>query len=222
MNKKLVYLFNENVTDKKLLGGKGAGLCTMTKIGLPVPPGFVISTEGCREYYKKKGIPKNFMDEVKKGMRKVEKKTGKIFGGRMNPLLVSVRSGATVSMPGMMDTVLNVGLNDKTLKGLIEHTDKKFAYDTYRRFISMFCKIVLNIDKKKFDKVIDEKKEKRKIRYDNEFDTKSLKEIILKFKKICKEETGEDFPQDPYFQLRLVIETIFRSWMGKRCVDYRK
>ncbi|MBA3043546.1 pyruvate, phosphate dikinase, partial [archaeon] len=146
MSKKKVYLFSNGCEDKKLLGGKGAGLCSMTKIGLPVPPGFVITTDACREYYKRKRMHHHLIDEVKKNMKTIEKQTNKVFGNPAKPLLVSVRSGAPVSMPGMMDTVLNLGLNDETLKGLIKHTDERFAYDVYRRFISMFCKIVLNID----------------------------------------------------------------------------
>jgi len=219
---KTVYFFDEECNDKKLLGGKGAGLCSMTKIGLPVPPGFVIATEACREYYKKKKMPSHLMDEVKKGMKTVEKKTNKIFGNPVNPLLVSVRSGAPVSMPGMMDTVLNLGLNDETLKGLIKHTDEHFAYDVYRRFISMFCKIVLNIDEKPFNDVLEETKKKIKIRYDSEIDVNSLKDIVYRYKEICRKKTGKEFPSDPYLQLSLAIEAIFRSWMGKRCVDYRK
>jgi len=219
---KMVYLFHEGSDDKKLLGGKGAGLCSMTKIGLPVPPGFVITTEACREYYKKKRIMKSLMDEVKKNLKVIEKKTGKTFGNPASPLLVSVRSGAPVSMPGMMDTVLNLGLNDEALKGLIRHTDERFAYDVYRRFISMFCKIVLNIDEKSFDDVLEETKKKMKIRHDSEIDANSLKNIVERYKEICRKKTGKEFPSDPYHQLSLAIEAVFRSWMGKRCVDYRK
>ena len=219
---KMVYLFDEGCNDKKLLGGKGAGLCSMTEIGLPVPPGFVITTEACREYYKKKRIMKSLMDEVKKNLKIIEKKAGKMFGNPANPLLVSVRSGAPVSMPGMMDTVLNLGLNDETLKGLIKHTDERFAYDVYRRFISMFCKIVLNIDEKSFDDVLEETKKKMKIRYDSEIDVNSLKDIVHRYKEICRKKTGKELPSDPYLQLSLAIEAVFRSWMGKRCVDYRK
>ena len=218
----MVYLFDEGCNDKKLLGGKGAGLCSMTKISLPVPPGFVITTEACREYYKKKRIMKSLMDEVKKNLKIIEKKAGKMFGNPANPLLVSVRSGAPVSMPGMMDTVLNLGLNDETLKGLIKHTDERFAYDVYRRFISMFCKIVLNIDEKSFDDVLEETKKKMKIRYDSEIDVNSLKDIVHRYKEICRKKTGKELPSDPYLQLSLAIEAVFRSWMGKRCVDYRK
>lgn len=218
----MVYLFHEGSDDKKLLGGKGAGLCSMTKIGLPVPPGFVITTEACREYYKKKRIMKSLMDEVKKNLKVIEKKTGKTFGNPASPLLVSVRSGAPVSMPGMMDTVLNLGLNDEALKGLIRHTDERFAYDVYRRFISMFCKIVLNIDEKSFDDVLEETKKKMKIRHDSEIDANSLKNIVERYKEICRKKTGKEFPSDPYHQLSLAIEAVFRSWMGKRCVDYRK
>lgn len=215
----MVYLFDEGCDDKKLLGGKGAGLCSMTKTGLPVPPGFVITTEACREYYKKKRVMKSLMDEVKKNLKVIEKKTGKIFGNPANPLLVSVRSGAAVSMPGMMDTVLNLGMNDETLKGF---SDERFAYDVYRRFISMFCKTVLNIDGKPFDDVIEETKKKMKIRHDSEIDVNSLKNIVHRYKEICRKKTGKEFPSEPYTQLGLAIEAVFRSWMGKRCVDYRK
>ncbi|MBU2565849.1 MAG: pyruvate, phosphate dikinase [Candidatus Thermoplasmatota archaeon] len=222
MSKKKVYLFSNGCEDKKLLGGKGAGLCSMTKIGLPVPPGFVITTDACREYYKRKRMHHHLIDEVKKNMKTIEKQTNKVFGNPAKPLLVSVRSGAPVSMPGMMDTVLNLGLNDETLKGLIKHTDERFAYDVYRRFISMFCKIVLNIDEKLFSDILEETKKKIKISYDSEIDVNSLKNIVYRYKEICRKKTGKLFPSDPHLQLRLAIEAVFKSWMGKRCVDYRK
>ncbi|MEM3017677.1 MAG: pyruvate, phosphate dikinase [Candidatus Bathyarchaeia archaeon] len=210
--------------NKKLLGGKGAGLCEMTKIGLPVPPGFVITTEVCSQYYQQnRELPRNLMEEVRQHMSSIEKKTGKKFGDPQNPLLVSVRSGAALSMPGMMDTILNLGLNDDTVKGLIKQTgDERFAYDCYRRFIQLFSRIAMQADGEKFDRRFEEYKKKYNARFDTDLPATALKDIVRDFKSLCKEETGMPFPEDPYRQLEMAIEAVFRSWMGRRAVDYRR
>ncbi|MBS7622104.1 pyruvate, phosphate dikinase [Candidatus Bathyarchaeota archaeon] len=210
--------------NKRLLGGKGAGLCEMTKIGLPVPPGFVITTEVCTQYYEQdRRLPQGLMEEVKQHMSSIEKKTGKKFGDPQNPLLVSVRSGAALSMPGMMDTILNLGLNDDTVMGLIKQTgDERFAYDCYRRFIQLFSRIAMQADGEKFDKRFEDYKKRYNARFDTDLPAAALKEIVKDFKRLCREETGVPFPEDPYRQLEMAIEAVFRSWMGKRAVDYRK
>jgi len=210
--------------NKKLLGGKGAGLCEMTRIGLPVPPGFVISTEVCLEYYKEgEKVPKGLMDEVRDHIRTIEKKTGKKFGDTQNPLLVSVRSGAALSMPGMMDTILNLGLNDETVVGLAKQTgDERFTYDCYRRFIQLFSKIAMQADAEKFDKKFEMLRDRSGAKFDTDLTTETLKEIVKEYKVLCKDETGKELPKDPYMQLGMAIEAVFRSWMGRRAVDYRK
>ena len=227
--KKWVYLFHEgNAQMRDLLGGKGAGLSEMTNAGLPVPPGFTITTEACNAYYDnyrpgaEKRFPPGLWDQVLSAMQWVEKKTGKGFGDSQNPLLVSVRSGAKFSMPGMMDTVLNLGLNEETLQGLARLTgNERFAYDAYRRFIAMFGRIVMGIEAKKFDEILERAKESRGVKLDTELDTAALKEIVAQYKALYKEEIGSEFPGDPYEQLRLAIGAVFGSWMGKRAVDYR-
>ena len=210
--------------NKKLLGGKGAGLCEMTRIGLPVPPGFVILTEVCLEYYKEgEKVPKGLMDEVRDHIRTIEKKTGKKFGDTQNPLLVSVRSGAALSMPGMMDTILNLGLNDETVVGLAKQTgDERFTYDCYRRFIQLFSKIAMQADAEKFDKKFEMLRDRSGAKFDTDLTTETLKEIVKEYKVLCKDETGKELPKDPYMQLGMAIEAVFRSWMGRRAVDYRK
>ncbi len=221
----MVYSFKDgDGKNKQLLGGKGAGLCEMTRIGLPVPPGFVITTEVCIEYNEKqKKLPNGLMDEVKKQMIKVENQTGKKFGDSRNPLLVSVRSGAAMSMPGMMDTILNLGLNSKTVQGLIEQTnDERFAYDCYRRFIQLFSKIAMNVKEELFDEVFEKYKEKYNAKFDTDLTADALKEIVMEFKQICKRQIDEDFPEDPFDQLRRAVEAVFDSWMGRRAVDYRR
>lgn len=225
MTQKYVYMFEEgDGKNKKLLGGKGAGLCEMTQLGLPVPPGFVITTEACLQYYENnRKLPQGLMDEVKNSLKRVENKTGKLFSDAHNPLLISVRSGAAVSMPGMMDTILNLGLNDTTVKGLIEQTgNERFAYDAYRRFLSLFCRIALGIKTNKFDKILEDKKAKLSVKYDTDLNAQALKEIVEEYKQLCKSESGEEFPQDPYKQLGLAIIAVFESWNTKRCVDYRR
>ncbi len=222
--KKWVYLFEEGDGSRRdLLGGKGAGLASMTKAGLPVPPGFTITTEACNEFLViGERFPQGMWEQALEALKKVESKTGKEFGDAKNPLLVSVRSGAKFSMPGMMDTVLNLGLNDETVKGLAALTsDERFAYDAYRRFISMFGRIVMGIDGAKFEHVLDEYKEKTGAKSDAELSADSLKKIVEEYKRIFKEATGRDFPTDPYEQLRLAIMAVFGSWNGKRAIDYR-
>jgi len=210
--------------NKKLLGGKGAGLCEMTQLGLPVPPGFIITTEVCKEYYANgRRLPEGLMDEVKEYMKKIEAKVGKKFGDPKNPLLVSVRSGAAISMPGMMDTVLNLGLNDETAKGLIEQTgDERFVYDSYRRFIQLFGKVVLGVRDELFSEVFERVKREAGVKFDNELSAEHLKRVIKEFKEIVQRETGKPFPEDPYEQLEKAIAAVFNSWMGKRAVDYRR
>ncbi|MCW3975879.1 MAG: pyruvate, phosphate dikinase [Candidatus Bathyarchaeota archaeon] len=221
----MVYSFKDgDGKNKQLLGGKGAGLSEMTQIGLPVPPGFVITTEVCIEYNEKqKKLPNGLIDEVKKQLVKVENETGKKFGDFGNPLLVSVRSGAAMSMPGMMDTILNLGLNSKTVQGLIEQTnDERFAYDCYRRFIQLFSKIAMNAKEEPFDEVFEKYKEKYNAKFDTDLTADALKEIVTEFKQICKKQIGEDFPEDPFDQLQRAIEAVFDSWMGKRAIEYRR
>jgi len=224
--KKYVYAFEDgDGTDKKLLGGKGANLCQMTQIGLPVPPGFVITTEACLAYLgqKKKGLAAPLMKQIHEAMKALEKKTGKGFGDRGNPLLVSVRSGAAISMPGMMDTILNLGLNDETVKGLIKETgNERFVYDAYRRLIQLFGTIGLGIKEVKFDNAFEMIKKKYKAKDDVSLNAKGLAETCEIFLDLVKKETGKPFPQDPYAQLETAVEAVFSSWMGKRALDYRK
>jgi len=222
---KRIYLFEEGeAKDKRLLGGKGANLAEMTKMGLPVPPGFIITTETCLAYSSAgEKIPEGLMDEVAAGITHIEEKTGKKFGNLNNPLLVSVRSGAAISMPGMMDTILNLGLNDETAKGLIElGGNERFAYDAYRRFIAMFCKIAMGVQGELFDETFERIKRKHGAKYDTDLDAEALKEVVEEFKKVCKDALGKGFPSDPYEQLRLAIEAVFKSWNSPRCVAYRK
>jgi len=226
--KKYIYFFGRgkaegNARMKDLLGGKGANLAEMTNLGIPVPPGFTISTQMCTYYYKnRKKLPKDFFKEVKKYMKKIEDAVGKKFGDKNNPLLVSVRSGAKISMPGMMDTILNLGLNDITIEGLIKQTgDERFAYDAYRRFIQMFSDVVLKIDKNKFEKIIEEKKEEKGVKLDTELDASDWKEVTKRFKELFKKEMGYDFPQDVNKQLKMAILAVFESWNNPRAITYR-
>jgi pyruvate,orthophosphate dikinase len=226
---KLIYFFGSgkaegNGTMKDTLGGKGAGLAEMTNIKVPVPPGFTISTETCKMYYSGgMALPDWFEDQMKTYMKKVEEVMGAKFGDPVNPLLVSVRSGAKFSMPGMMDTVLNLGLNEVTLEGLIQKTgDPRFAYDNYRRFIAMFGNVVLGIDKDVFESVIQKKKREKKIRHDSSLQVKDLQDIVRKFKKIIVQKTSQPFPEDPYEQLALARDAVFRSWNNPRAISYRR
>jgi pyruvate,orthophosphate dikinase len=227
--KKWVFFFGKGKAEgraeqKNLLGGKGANLHEMTHMGIPVPPGFTISTEGCVHYTNnKKQYPAGMWKQVEENLKKVEQAMGAKFGDPANPLLVSVRSGARVSMPGMMDTVLNLGLNDQTLPGLIARSkNERFAYDSYRRFIQMFGNVVLGIDKQAFERLIEAQKHAKKVKLDTELTAADLKELVALYKRVVKDKIGKDFPQDPKEQLRLAINAVFESWDTPRAVTYRK
>jgi pyruvate,orthophosphate dikinase len=229
MATKYVYIFAEGKADgrgdmKDLLGGKGAGLAEMTNAGLPVPPGFTITTEACNAYYDAgEKFPEGMWEEALAALRRVEEATGKKFGDASNPLLVSVRSGAKFSMPGMMDTVLNLGLNERTLEGLARLTsNERFAYDAYRRFIQMFGKIVMGVDGELFEHALREAKRKAKAKLDTDLKAADLKRVCQEFKKLVKRETGSEFPTDPYRQLEESIKAVFRSWNGDRAKAYRR
>src|SRR5579864_8695055 len=222
---KSVYFFNEgDGNNKKLFGGKGAGLAEMTRLGLPVPPGFTITTEVCNWYYTNgKKLPRALMGDVKRNIAKIEKKTGKKFGSNDNPLLVSVRSGAAISMPGMMDTILNLVLNDKTVIGLAKKSNNpRFAWDSYRRFLQLFGKVVFGVNDEKFNEVLERVKHTQGVHLDSDLNEESLKKIVTEYKSICEVHTRKPFPEDPYRQLELAIEAVFRSWMGERAVVYRE
>jgi len=225
MTKKWVYLFSEGNKDMRdLLGGKGANLAEMTNAGLPVPPGFTITTEACNAYFEAgKRFPEGMWEQTLEALKKVEEQTGKKFGDPKNPLLVSVRSGARVSMPGMMDTVLNVGLNPETLQGLAKLMgNERFVWDAYRRLIQMFGSIVKGIDRHKFETILDEYKARTEGGKDTDLTTDMLKDIVRDFKALYKKELGEDFPDDPYEQLREAIAAVFGSWFGAPAVSYRE
>jgi len=224
MTDKFVYSFADgDGHDKKLLGGKGANLCEMTQIGINVPPGFVVTTEACLAYLAEDRLPDGLLDAVRAEIAQLEQATGKGFGDSADPLLVSVRSGSALSMPGMMDTILNLGLNDETLVGLVEQTgDERFAYDAYRRFIQLFGKVALGIDDEYFDEHFDAVKQRAGVKADVGLDASHLKEISQLFLGVVRRQTGKDFPSDVMTQLQLSIEAVFRSWMGKRAVDYRR
>lgn len=222
---KWVFLFSEgDGKNKRLLGGKGAGLCEMTQIGLPVPPGFVITTQACLQYFEKGfKLPEGLNEQVRQAMQQVEKAMGLGFGNVDLPLLVSVRSGAAVSMPGMMDTVLNLGINDETVKGLIKRSgDERFAWDSYRRFISLFGSIVLNIDSDIFHEAMEKLKQDRQAKNDIDLTSEDMQQLVKIYKRIIEEHFGKPLPQDPYEQLFMAIEAVFASWNGKRAVDYRR
>jgi pyruvate,orthophosphate dikinase len=228
MSKKYVYFFGTGKAEgtgkmKDILGGKGAGLAEMTNIGLPVPAGFTISAEVCDYYYKNgKNYPEGLAEEIEENLKRLEKVTGKKFGDPSNPLLVSVRSGAAISMPGMMDTILNLGLNDEVVKGLATMTNNpRFAYDAYRRFIQMFGDVVLGINKNEFEAILEERKKEKGIEWDSQLTENDLKEIVEKFKEIYKKHNYE-FPQDPRKQLEMAIEAVFKSWMNERAIKYRE
>ena len=220
-----VYAFEEaDFKNRMLLGGKGAGLSEMTRMKLPVPPGFTITTQVCNKYYENgKKLPKDVMPLVMKNIAKMEKKTNKKWNSIKNPLLVSVRSGAAISMPGMMDTILNLGLNEKTVEGFAEQTkNPRFSWDSYRRFIQLFGKVVFGVNDEKFDHVLDSAKSKQGVTDDSKLNVESLKKIVAEYKKICEEHTKRKFPDTPNEQLRLSIEAVFKSWMGERAVVYRE
>jgi pyruvate,orthophosphate dikinase len=224
MTEQYVYSFADgDGHDKKLLGGKGANLCEMTQIGINVPPGFVITTKACLDYLQEERLPDGLMETVQAQIGKLESATGKTFGRGPDPLLVSVRSGSAMSMPGMMDTILNLGLNDETLAGLIEQTgDARFAYDAYRRFIQLFGKVALGIADEYFDEHFEEVKTRVGVKADVALEAGHLKEISEKFLAVVRQQSGREFPQDVMQQLQLAVESVFRSWKGKRAVDYRR
>ena len=225
MENKIVYSFNEGSKEmRSLLGGKGANLAEMTRIGLPVPFGFTITTEACNKYYEDgRKITQDVVDAIYEKLAELEQVTGKKFGSAENPLLVSVRSGAVISMPGMMDTILNLGLNDDSVEGLAKRTEnRRFAMDSYRRFIQMFGDVVQEISKEKFDKIFDGQKEKKGVKFDVELTAEDLEEVIRGYKELVKAETGKDFPQDPREQLIEAVKAVFRSWMNDRAILYRK
>jgi pyruvate,orthophosphate dikinase len=227
--KKYVYFFGDGKAEgrgswKDLLGGKGAGLAEMTHLGIPVPAGFTITTQACVEYFSMgRKYPAGMFDQVLKNLKRVERSIGAKFGDPDNPLLVSVRSGAKASMPGMMDTVLNLGINEQTLKGLARKThNRRFSYDAYRRFISMFGSIVLEVKREKFEKLLEAKKHQVGVEQDTQLDERALEDLADQFKRLVAEETGKSFPEDPFEQLRLGINAVFDSWYGARAVTYRK
>jgi len=221
---KYVYNFNEGTKDMKdLLGGKGANLCEMVNIGLPVPKGFVVSTDACQNYYRNDmSINDEVVLQINEKLRELESSTGKKFGDSKNPLLVSVRSGARSSMPGMMDTILNLGLNDEIVESLVKERDERFIYDCYRRFISMYSDVVMGYDKSKFENIIDDLKKKKKIKYDTEFTTDDIRFLVGEFKKLYVSLAGVAFPSDPKVQLIEAVKAVFRSWNNDRAKFYRK
>jgi pyruvate,orthophosphate dikinase len=223
--KKYVYFFDEGKGDmKSILGGKGAGLAEMTRIGLSVPQGFTITTEVCVEYYKNdKKYPQGLEEQIEENLKKLVQVSKKALGDAKNPLLVSVRSGALISMPGMMDTVLNLGLNDVTIQGIIKKTkNERFAYDSYRRFMQMFGNVVLGIEHDKFEYLLEELKKELKVKLDTEINYEDLKILVERYKKLIKKETGENFPQEPKVQLEMAVDAVFNSWNTKRAVTYRR
>ena len=225
MSHKYVYLFSEGNKDmRELLGGKGANLAEMTKAGMPVPQGFTISTEACTQYYKDgRKINDEIQAQIYEYLGKMEEVCGKKFADPENPLLVSVRSGARASMPGMMDTILNLGLNDVVVEGLAKFTNNpRFAYDSYRRFIQMFSDVVMELPKPEFEQIIDQKKEEKGVTQDTELDTEDMKDLVKRFKAFYKENKGEDFPSDPKVQLMEAVKAVFRSWDNPRANVYRR
>ena len=225
MSQKYVYLFKEgNGSMRELLGGKGANLAEMTNLGMPVPYGFTVSTEACTRYYEDgRKISDEIQEQIYAGLAQLEAQAGKKFGDPVNPLLVSVRSGARASMPGMMDTILNLGLNDVVVEGLAKKTgNPRFAYDSYRRFVQMFSDVVMELSKKDFEKIIDEMKEEKGIKLDTEFDADDMKKMAARFKAYYKEQKGEDFPSDPKVQLMEAVKAVFRSWDNPRANYYRR
>ncbi len=225
MNSKFVYMFSEgNISQKNLLGGKGANLAEMTTMGLPIPQGFIVSTDACVEYYDKDKVLTDYIrEEIKANMAKLEEIAGKKFGDNEDPLLVSVRSGARVSMPGMMDTVLNLGLNDVSVEGLAKKSgNPRFAHDSYRRFIQMFGDVVMEIDRGKFEAIITALKESRGVELDADLTDDDIQEMVVRYKELYKKEIGSEFPQDPVDQLMESIQAVFRSWMNPRAIVYRR
>ena len=229
MEEKYVYFFgggkaDGNGTMKDVLGGKGAGLAEMTNAGLPVPPGFTIATSGCRLYFQNDNqTPADILAQKDEALAKLEGLLNQKLGDCQNPLLVSVRSGAKFSMPGMMDTILNLGMNDKVVEVIATKTgNPRFAYDSYRRFIQMFGNVVMEIPKEKFEHVFDGMKKKKGVKLDTDLDAGDLKAVIADYKKVVRKEAGKDFPQDPQVQLNMAIEAVFRSWYNPRAQTYRR
>lgn len=222
---KMVYFFDEgDGKNKKLLGGKGAGLCEMTQLKLPVPQGFTITTDVCKLYYQNnKTVPKELWSQVKKNIVKLEKISKKKWNSSENPLLVSVRSGAALSMPGMMDTILNLGLNDATVEALTRKTNNpRFAWDSYRRFVQLFGKVVFGVDDKKFDHILEDAKRKQGVTADSDLNEQSLRSVVSQYKQVCQNHTGRPFPTNPDEQLELAVKAVFNSWMGERAIVYRE
>jgi pyruvate,orthophosphate dikinase len=226
---KRVYFFGNGKAEggadmKDLLGGKGANLADMTKVPLPVPPGFTITTDTCGDYNDAgQKLPKGMMDEVRANITKVEKAANKKFGDVNNPLLVAARSGAKMSMPGMMDTVLNIGLNDEVVLGLAKLSgNERFAYDSYRRLINMFGDTVMGVDHEHFEHELSAVKNGKGAKADTDLDAEGLKEVVQRYKDVYKKHVGSDFPQDPFTQLEHAIEAVFKSWMGDRAIRYRQ
>ncbi|MEM4330498.1 MAG: pyruvate, phosphate dikinase [Candidatus Pacearchaeota archaeon] len=223
--KKYVYSFKEGKKEMRdLLGGKGANLAEMTILGLPIPKGFTITTEACDLYYKEgKKIHPEVLKQVREKLEELEKETGKKLGDKKNPLLVSVRSGAASSMPGMMDTILNLGLNDITVEVLAKNTkNERFAYDSYRRFIQMFGDVVMGVEHSLFEEILQRVKDKKGVKLDIELEARDLKEVVVEYKKLIKKETGKDFPQDVFLQLEMAIKAVFDSWNNPRAITYRR
>ena len=227
--KNYVYNFGGGAADgdgfmKEVLGGKGAGLAEMSRAGVPVPPGFTISTEVCNIYFQNGNkLPEEVQQQIEQALEKLESRVGKKLGDPENPLLVSVRSGARFSMPGMMNTILNLGLNDRSVEGLAARSgNPRFAYDSYRRFIQMFGEVALNIDMAKFDHIFEERKRKAKVKQDTELSAEDLKAIIADYKKLVQKETKKPFPQDPREQLAMAIGAVFNSWWNPKAAYYRK
>ena len=224
-NQKYVYQFQEgNGSMRALLGGKGANLAEMRNLGMPVPEGFTVTTEACTAYYEDgKRINESILEEIEKNVLWLEETTGKKLGSRENPLLVSVRSGARASMPGMMDTILNLGINDEVVQVIEEKSNNtRFAYDSYRRFIQMFSDVVMGLDKSKFEKIIDEVKKQRGVELDIDLNGEDMKELTARFKAFYEENLHETFPQDPHVQLERSVEAVFRSWNNERAIFYRR
>ncbi len=222
---KPVYFFDEgHGQSRRLLGGKGAGLCEMTSLGLPVPPGFVVTTAVCKDYYRNgRTISDKVMRAVRRNVSRIARETGKKWKSARNPLLVSVRSGAAISMPGMMDTILNLGLNDDTVLGLAERSgNPRFAWDSYRRFVQLFGKVVFGVDDSTFDDILDAAKERQGVTGDAELSEDSLRNVVSQYKEACRRHAGRDFPEDPDEQLELAVKAVFASWMGERAVVYRE
>lgn len=224
-----VYFFGNGKADgtaqmRDILGGKGANLAEMTSIGLPVPPGFTISAEVCQYFNDHKGgYPDGLREEVMKNLKKLETVMGKKFGDKKDPLLVSVRSGAAQSMPGMMDTILNLGLNPDTVSGMIAKTNnERFVWDSYRRFIQMFGDVVMGVPHSEFESALQDVKDENHKTYDIELDSANLQEVIARYKRIYRRYTGEDFPTDPIDQLFKAINAVFRSWNNERAIKYRQ